>query len=391
MAENPIPGNPAELYELARSLKSGWSTLRDLRSQTSALQQPNDGWDSDAAVAFRDEAGDLPTKLGQAEARFWGTHWALNEYARELEEAQRAAGPAMNDLGPAQRKRKDLEDDWVRLRATEPGSEEAGQAKRRWEDALEDVRSLQGTISRAREKVDEAARTCSERINATIADPLRDDRLPDLKAIGLGLANFVTDNPWVAVAGAIPGVGPLVVTAFGLANSEPGFEALEVASDVLNIVALVAGVVTLFAPNPFTAAIGAGASALGLIADVALYSKGRKSELDLALDVVGIATLGIGKVTKLVGPGRSIIDGVKDIGGTYALIQRVARAGGQGMRLAQRMYRQAVYAVGNEVAGALVDIGQGAEALYNRIRNRPEILRNPLHPTPLAGLPGFPG
>jgi hypothetical protein len=71
MAENPIPGNPAMLRDLANFCRSGWETVQALRVQTTRLRDSREDWDSDAAGEFRERLGDLPTKLGHAEARVW--------------------------------------------------------------------------------------------------------------------------------------------------------------------------------------------------------------------------------------------------------------------------------------------------------------------------------
>jgi hypothetical protein len=184
MAGDPIPGQPAMLHDLARRLRGGWETLRKTRvDMTRFLSVENDDeWTGEAADAFRSSAGGVPQQLGHAEARFWGTAYALDAYADELEAAQRDARTsqaAMERAGAALQRDTAA---WNRFQASDPGGEATVQAGRAVTLGRESITSMERAIDLAVRRVEEAAARCAAAIGQTIADPLR--------GVGAGYAPF---------------------------------------------------------------------------------------------------------------------------------------------------------------------------------------------------------
>jgi len=192
MAENPIPGNPSRLMDLARTLEGGWETLRDLRLAMGQFQADDD-WRGEAAEAFRQRAGGLPEKLGYAEARFWGTAQALKPYAEVLEEAQGLAAQGQQDLTQAR----------ADLRAARDAREREPKASTQTAvtNAEDAVGAAANKIAQAERMVEQAAGRCATAIAQTIDDPLRDPEDP-LSVVWRGIKDF-GEGLWDSTGGAL--------------------------------------------------------------------------------------------------------------------------------------------------------------------------------------------
>jgi hypothetical protein len=217
MAENPIPGNPERLRDLARRLEGGGRKLKSVRVQLHQFEDDRD-WKGLAANEFRKQAGGLPKQLAHAETRFRGTARALRPYAETLEEAQHLAGRGQQKLTAASRDRD-------RARGLDREPRAAAKAA----DAQEAVDAAEGQIARAKEMVEEAAGRCAAAIAQAIDDPLKDpdDWLSDLEKGAKELGRGVLDNTLGAAAKSL---GALLQDPIKFARG-----ALDNAIDMVNV------------------------------------------------------------------------------------------------------------------------------------------------------------
>lgn len=101
-ADEPIDGDP----EAVRSYGEGLVTTADrIRSQASSLRRlaSTDGWETETADAFREQATDLAEEIEKAEERYRTVGGLTKEWAQALEEARRAAASLRDDAQEQQR------------------------------------------------------------------------------------------------------------------------------------------------------------------------------------------------------------------------------------------------------------------------------------------------
>jgi hypothetical protein len=172
--DNPIPGNPGLLEDLARRLRRGRDTLRD-----TARHDPVPQRGERRALEQRCRRG-VPHQRRRCAAGprvrrgpVLGTSHHLGRYAEELEAAQRDAAQAQAAIERAKRTQQRAADEWDRLGRTDPDSDASATARRDLTAANETIGLMGRSLQQAIQRAEEAATRCATAIGATIQDPLR--------------------------------------------------------------------------------------------------------------------------------------------------------------------------------------------------------------------------
>jgi hypothetical protein len=278
---DPIPGDPDEVAKLGRELRKTAEAIKKQADEIKALSSV-EAWKSKTAEEFRNQAEEAEGKLRKAYKRYDVAADALGEkvsegdacfteYASELNRAQRMADRALraaqdahdeqtSSSGAIDKLPKDTADDDPQRKKLEKRQEDAASAMERARKDLEAAKDVR----------DAAAKRARDSIRYAIDhDGLKDGRWDKFK-------DWVHDH-----AGTIEDITKYagwVATACGTLSLLVGWIPVigQALAAILGTVALIATLVSL-------------------VGHVALALAGEGSWFDVALDVVGIATLGIGR------------------------------------------------------------------------------------------------
>lgn len=276
---DPIPGDPARVSELAKRLGTTAGIIKSQSGRLKAIQ--SDWWEGRAASEFEKHKDKLPPLLDQVATRYEKVSDALDNYHPDLLAAQTKAREALAKAKAAEIAIAAAKQGLIEMQqhamaqqaqvATYnqnnpdgPPAQPAPWSGPDWGVALqqaeEEMDLARLMLDQAIDLRDGSARTAAGEVAAAIDD--------DLKNEG-GFMGFVKRG------------------ARFLADVLP----LEELSVILAVVA-VALVFVVAAPFALVAAVAVAA----LLVDTVLYLADEKSGWELALSVVGVATLGIGKL-----------------------------------------------------------------------------------------------
>ncbi|MPV37179.1 DUF308 domain-containing protein [Georgenia subflava] len=271
MWDDPVPGDPEAVATGADSMVATASTISAAAENLRSIAA-SDGMTSKAVDKFRERANEVAAEIELAKDRYADTGTALNGYVPHLRHAQTwsetalenardartAMATASEDLAQHRRAGWNAEDDAARTRAEE-NADAAQTAYNAADGRLEAAFALLRTAANHRDEHAEIAR-------GKIEDALEINDLDDS-----GWRQFLNKNA----------------------------EFLDGVAKVLGAIGAVIAVVSLFVPglNLLTIAlvVGVGAAAINF----ALAENGNKGWGDFAWDVIGLATLGVGKIGAL--------------------------------------------------------------------------------------------
>ncbi|MFF3845417.1 putative T7SS-secreted protein [Streptomyces sp. NPDC002328] len=277
---DPIPGDPEEVARLGRSLRKTAEAIRKQADEIKALSSV-EAWKSKAAEEFRGQAEEAEGKLRKAYKRYDAAADALgekvieggsySEYASELHRAQKMADKALRDAqnadgedkassGAIDKLPKDTADDAPDRKKLEKRQEAAASAMERAKKDLEAAKDVR----------DAAAKRARDAIRYAIDnDGLKDGTWDKFK-------DWVHDNSgWIK---AVLEVSGWVATICGTLSLLVGWIPI-----VGQALAALLGSIAL------------AATLVSLVGHVLLALSGDGSWFDVALDVVGLATFGIGR------------------------------------------------------------------------------------------------
>lgn len=287
---DPIPGDAEEVAKLGRDLRRTAESIRKQANEIKALSSV-EAWKSKAAEEFRKEAEEAEGKLRKAYKRYDAAADALGEkvmegacfteYASELHRAQKMADQALRDAqeadsehkassGAIDKLPKDTSDDDPERKKLEKRQEEATSAMERAKRALEAAKGVR----------DAAAKRARDSISYAIDhDGLKDGTWDKFK-------DWVNDNSgWIETVLKVSGwVSTICGTLALLVGWIPVIG--QALAGILGTIALVATLVSL-------------------VGHTLLALAGKGSWFDVALDVVGLATLGIGRGALAAAKGAS--------------------------------------------------------------------------------------
>ncbi|MGY1500404.1 hypothetical protein ACW4TU_28125 [Streptomyces sp. QTS52] len=259
---DPVPGDVHDLQALSRRFEATAKTITDT---TEALRRLGnlESWDSEAGKAFAEKADDTAKTVSKAHDRYAGAASALKTYYTDLETIQEDADRLLS-----QAETKDGDLTTARSGAGNPpkGTTDGEQKKldkkvTDLQDGLDDLRGqLADVKTRHKEAGDKAARAIHD---TTEGDGLNDGWLDDLR----DSLKFISDI--TGAIAAVCGVLALLVGWIPIIG--------QALAGVLGTIALVM-------------------TAISLVCHVLLAINGDGSWGDVAMDVLGLATFGIGRV-----------------------------------------------------------------------------------------------
>ncbi|QKW09394.1 hypothetical protein HUT18_26400 [Streptomyces sp. NA04227] len=276
---DPVPGDPEEVAALGRSLRKTADAILKQAGEIKALADV-DAWKSKAAEEFRKEAEEADGKLRKAFKRYdtaadaIGTEVAPDvrkEYASELKRAQTMADKALEDAKTADGERKSSSRGVDLLpKDTKKDDPERKKLEKKGEAADDALAQAKRDLSTAKGIRNDAADKASKAIRHVIDnDGLKDGRWDKFK-------DWVHDNKgWIDEVLKWSG---RIATVCGTLSLFVGWIPIigQALAGILGTIALIA-------------------TAVSLVGHLALALAGEGSWFDVAMDVVGLATLGIGR------------------------------------------------------------------------------------------------
>ncbi|MEU9554941.1 putative T7SS-secreted protein [Streptomyces fumanus] len=279
-SSDPIPGDPEEIAGLGRELRRTAEAIRKQADEIKALASVEE-WKSKTAEEFRKDAEEAEGKLRKAFKRYDTAADALGEkvfeggsskeYASELHRAQTMADKALRDAREAYDEHKVSSSAIDKLpEKTADGDPDRKKLEKRQEAATTALEKAKKDLEAAKSVRDAAAKRARDAIRHAIDhDGLKDGTWDKFK-------DWVHDNSaWIKKA--LDTLG-WVATICGTLSLMVGWIPI-----VGQALAAVLGTIAL------------GATLLSLIGHTLLAVAGEGSWFDVALDVVGLATFGIGR------------------------------------------------------------------------------------------------
>jgi hypothetical protein len=261
-SEDPVPG---DVYDLTALAKRFTATAKTISDSAAALRRLGDqkSWDSKAGREFAEKADDTAKTVSKAHGRYEEAGAALKEYHTELSTIQ---GEADGLLRQAETKSGDLTT--AKSKADNPPKDTDKAGQKTLDTAVTDLRGdlddLRGKLATLKGRHNTAGNSAAKRIHEiTEGDDLNDSWLDDLR----DTLNMVAD-----IAGAVAAVCGLLALVVGWIPIIG-----QALAGVLGTIALIA-------------------TAISLVCHVLLAINGDGSWGDVAMDVLGLATFGIGRV-----------------------------------------------------------------------------------------------
>ncbi|MEU9381660.1 hypothetical protein AB0D38_12000 [Streptomyces sp. NPDC048279] len=259
---DPVPGDVHEMEALSRRFEA---TAKTISETVVALRRLGnlDSWDSDAGRAFADKANDTAQTVSKAHDRYADAGAALKEYYTDLESIQ---GDADRLLTQAEQQRDDLSVARSEADDLPKGADQGRQDKldKKVSDLQDGLDGLRDRLAAVKSRHESAGNKAAQRIHDTThGDGLNDSWLDDLRDSLTWAAN---------AAGAIAAVCGVVSLLVGWIPVIG-----QAIAGVLGTVALVMTVISL-------------------ACHLLLAINGDGSWADVAMDVLGLATFGIGRV-----------------------------------------------------------------------------------------------
>ncbi|HWK91327.1 MAG TPA: hypothetical protein VNR17_03595 [Luteimicrobium sp.] len=263
-ATDPVPGEPdvvaragTDYTNVAEAIQKAAADLRTIADL--------DAMRSDAVKAIADKAKDVADEIAKVQHRYFATGEALTTYADSLRTAQQHADEA---LAAAKRAQADYDAAHHKhVVYSDPDHSKAPNAQEHADQAQTDMTTASTALAHARTKLeqatstrDTAATTAKNAINVAVeADGIHDGWWDNVRSV----VNAITD-----IASKIATVAGVLALALAWV---PGL------GEALGAVALIAGLVAM---------AGHGLQLLN----------GEGSWLDFGLDVLGVATFGLGRI-----------------------------------------------------------------------------------------------
>ncbi|MGP3951656.1 hypothetical protein [Streptomyces sp. 7N604] len=259
---DPVPGDVHDLKSLSTRFTK---TAETISKTAAALRRLGDlkSWDSDAGKEFAEKAKETADTVSKAHKRYDEAGKALKDYYTDLEEIQREADRLLEQAETAAG-----EVTAARRKADNPpkGTDQKGQKDLddkadTAQGALDDLRAKLGKLkTRHKESGDAAAKLIHD---VTEGDDLNDSWLDELRDALNVIANVA------GVIAAFCGIVSLLVGWIPVIG--------QAIAGVLGTIALVA-------------------TAISLVCHLLLFINGDAEWTDVAMDVLGLATFGIGRV-----------------------------------------------------------------------------------------------
>ena len=295
---DPVPGTPADIHTAATHLSGIAETIADQVRRLRALEDDDQILKGEYAEGLRDSCGDLADDLDRVHGRFEKVGEELAGWWTPVQTARTKTWTALQDAEAA----KQVMDANPQPDAAPPGAPAPTQAendaekirKGKYDGASDDFDQARRDFDRAMSDYDDKAKKVADAIKDASDDDMKDSRWDKFK-------NWVDANAgW-----------------------------LKKVADIISIVVTVVAIIALFCtPAGWILAIVAGIALLGVGIRFALAASGNGSWADFALDLVGVLTLGTGKIAIALAKGSRLAS-LKVVGkyaGNIARADAVANA-----------------------------------------------------------------
>lgn len=372
-ASDPVPGNPETVATLGRALRQTANAIERQAGEIKALSSV-DAWKSKAADAFRDEAGEAEGKLRKAFKRYDAAATALgsevkegletNEFASELDRAQKLADKALRAAQEADGEHKSstkaLDGQPKNTPDDDPLTKQLTGKKDAAEAALKQARA---DLDKAKDIRDEAAKAAAKSIRHAINnDGLKDGTWDKFK-------DWVHDN--ADIISKVADIAGWIATACGTLSLLVGWIPVigQALAGILGTIALIATVVSL-------------------VAHLMLALAGEGSWFDVAMDVVGLATFGIGRGA-LAG-AKAASSGTKSMARSAAFRKEMQKAAERGVKKGSKAWKSAeskAWKAANKASDNALRGKQGADAMTNAPKGwfpGKSALRDAINPAAIA-------
>ncbi|WP_328670780.1 putative T7SS-secreted protein [Streptomyces sp. NBC_00328] len=345
-ASDPIPGDPDEIAGLGRDLRRTAEAIQKQAKEIKALSSV-ESWKSKAAEEFRKEAEEAEGKLRKAFKRYDAAADALGEkvveggpskeYASELHRAQTMADKALRDARDAHDERESSDGAIGKLpKDTADDDPDRKKLEKRQQAATSAMEQAKKDLDAAKDIRDAAAKRARDAIRSAIDhDGLKDgtwDKFKDWVHDNAGwITEFLNWAGWIAtICGTLSlMVGWIPVIGQALAG-------------ILGSIALLATIVSL-------------------LGHVLLALAGEGSWFDVALDVVGIATMGIGRGA--MAGAKGAMQGAKGMARSAAFRRAMENVVAKRGSAAFKRAEQAAWKQANRLSGGALRGKKGAEAV----------------------------
>ncbi|MGW7254840.1 hypothetical protein [Streptomyces sp. NPDC054834] len=261
-SSDPVPGDVHEMKELSRRFETTAKTISDTVAALHRIGKM-ESWDSKAGKAFAEKANETAKTVRKAHDRYADAGAALKEYYTDLETIQDEADKLLKQ---AETQSGDLSAAKSKAEHPPKGTEASDQGKldKKVTDLQAGLDGLRGKLATLKTRHKNAGNKAARLIHDTTeSDGLNDSWLDDLRD-----ALTIISNVAGAIA-AVCGVVSLLVGWIPIIG--------QALAGVLGTIALVMTVVSL-------------------ICHVLLAINGDGSWGDVAMDVLGLATFGVGRV-----------------------------------------------------------------------------------------------
>ncbi|GLY18058.1 hypothetical protein LWF15_27120 [Kineosporia rhizophila] len=273
---DPIPGDEAQLRASARRYRDFAAELEEQAAVLNRVAHA-EGWDCGAQRAFSATAVEIAGQLTKVKGRYQTVGEALDTYAGELAHAQAEADAALQEAKQAEQQVK--ADAAARAAGTGP-STPAPAPGAPGADLAEALIGPRNRLNRARDQREDAGRRAADRVREAIDNDGLEDSWWDEVSNWAG-RNWNSFMDWVHEhAEQIDGIA----------------DVLGKISSVLAVIGTVLAcipVVNALAPAFF--AVGAGLTVISLGLHLMTAMSGDGSWVAVGLDVVGLATFGVGR------------------------------------------------------------------------------------------------
>ncbi|MEV5435231.1 hypothetical protein AB0K80_04250 [Streptomyces sp. NPDC052682] len=272
---DPVPGDPEEIRREVRHMKSVAASLRDQARMLRGIGNDNE-LKGKYAAKLKEESGQLEKRLGQVADRYERVHGHLTNWANDLEDFQTRADRVLSN---AKREQENLEAEKAKKA---PGDGTTSQPSAGG-TAGDPLREFRDQLDRIRGERDERARHHADKIRDQLDDAIEDSWWDDFKG-------WIHDN----------------------------IDTIKIVLDALGWAATIIGVIALFIPGLNVLAITLGAIILG--ARSLLAAAGEASWMEVAMDSIGLLTMGAGRA------GLTMLKGANTATKAAAITVRTSRA-----------------------------------------------------------------
>lgn len=309
-SSDPVSGDTDAIAALGKRYTD---TAAEIAQQASNLRKlaasAPDGWKGQAGTVFASKATDLASRITAAEQRYTAAGKALTACAGPMYEAQQRAYAAVWQAKAAQQQMSANQPGPPRPPGSPPLTAEQKAAEQTRKGNYDSAR---GSLSAARTAFDNAvqdyhnsAARAASQVNAELSHDSLTDSWWD--------RNF----GWISKVFTVVAIAVIVLAVIALVIACPLSAGL--------LVALGASADTLALAGTIIGWLAFGLTALQAVYDGVAAGTGKESWTAFALDIVALATFGLGKGAEAIGEG--LADGGESVAKTVA----ASRAGGEVM------------------------------------------------------------